>query len=308
MYKILSFDGGGIKGIVTLTLLQRLEQQAPGFVSRADFYAGTSTGGIIALGLAAGKTIQELLDLYLQNGAKIFDDSWLKDIVHLGDLIGARYDQGNLQKILNDQFGSLKLGELNKRVLIPSFDLDQVDPRNPKAHRWSPKFFHNFPGTDSDGELSVVDVALDTSAAPTYFPAHDGFIDGAVLANNPAMAAVAQTQDNRAQINPRPALNELLVLSVGTGTVLSFIKGQNNDWGIAQWAQPLINLLLDASMGIADYQCRQILRDRYRRLAPAFPPGVNIRIDEWQRAQDLVDFADQADLGDVAAWLQQTGW
>jgi len=308
MYKIISFDGGGIKGIVTLALLQRLEQQVPGFVSRADFYAGTSTGGIIALGLAAGKNLQELLDLYVKDGVKIFDDSWLKNIIHLGDIIGARYDQRNLQKILVDKFGNLKLEDLNKRVLIPSFDLDHVDPANPQTHCWNPKFFHNFPGTDSDGELTVVDVALDTSAAPTYFPAHDGFIDGGVLANNPTMAAVAQTQDNRAQINPRPALNELLVLSVGTGTVLSFIKGENNDWGIAQWAQPLINVLLDASMGIADYQCRQILRDRYRRLAPAFPPGVNIRLDEWQRAQDLVDFANRADLGDVAAWLKQTGW
>jgi len=308
MYKILSFDGGGIKGIVTLTLLQRLEQQVPGFVSRADFYAGTSTGGIIALGLAAGKSIQELLDLYVKDGAKIFDDSWLKDVIHLGDIVGARYDQGNLQKILRDKFGNLKLEDLNKRVLVPSFDLDRVEPANPQTHCWSPKFFHNFPGADSDGELSVVDVALETSAAPTYFPAHDGFIDGGVLANNPALAAVAQTQDERAQINPRPALHELLVLSVGTGTVLSFLKGKNNDWGIIQWARPLINLLLDASMGIADYQCRQILRDRYRRLSPTFSPGVNIRLDEWQRAQDLVDFANRADLGDAAAWLRRTGW
>ncbi|MGA2181249.1 MAG: patatin-like phospholipase family protein [Verrucomicrobiota bacterium] len=308
MYKILSFDGGGIRGIVTLTLLQRLEQQVPGFVSRADFYAGTSTGGIIALGLAAGKSIQELLDLYMKNGKQIFDDSWLKDIVHIGDIIGAKYDQKGLEKILGEEFGNLTLAQLNKRVLIPSFDLDYVDPQNPKTHSWSPKFFHNFPGTDSDGKQSVVDVALDTSAAPTYFPAHDGFIDGGVLANNPTMAAVAQTQDSRAQIKPRPALNELLVLSVGTGTVLNFIKGKDNDWGIAQWAQPLINLLLDASMGIADYQCRQILRNNYRRLAPDFPPNVNIKLDEWQRAQDLVDFANKANLGDIAAWLKQTGW
>ena len=136
MYKILSFDGGGIRGIVTLTLLQRLEQQVPGFISRADLYAGTSTGGIIALGLAAGKTIPALLDIYLKDGAKIFDDSWLKDIVHLGDIVGARYDQGNLRKILKDQFGSMRLADLHKRVLVPSFDLDHVDPENPRTHSW----------------------------------------------------------------------------------------------------------------------------------------------------------------------------
>jgi len=308
MYKILSFDGGGIRGIVTLTLLQRLEQQVPGFVSRADLYAGTSTGGIIALGLAAGKSLQELLELYVNNGEAIFDDSWLKDVVHIGDVIGAKYDQKNLKKLLDGQFGDLTLAQLKKRVLIPSFDLDYVDPQSPDEHTWGPKFFHNFPGSDSDGDLPVVDVALDTSAAPTYFPAHDGFVDGGVVANNPTMAAIAQTQDDRAQINPRPALGDLRVLSVGTGTVLSFIKGKNNDWGIAQWAEPLISLLLDASMGIADYQCRQILRDNYRRLAPVFAPGVNIKLDEWQRAQDLIDFADQADLGDIATWLQQSSW
>lgn len=308
MYKILSFDGGGIRGIVTLALLQRLEQQVPGFVARADLYAGTSTGGIIALGLAAGKTIQELLSLYVDNGKAIFDDSWLRDLVHMGDVIGAKYDQKNLGNILDGLFAEKTLAQLNKRVLIPSFDLDCIDPQAPEEHTWSPKFFHNFPGSDSDGDLSVVDVALNTSAAPTYFPSHDGFIDGGVVANNPTMAAVAQTQDGRAQIDPRPAISDLRVLSVGTGTVLGFIKGKTNDWGVAQWAEPLVSLLLDASAGIADYQCSQLLRDNYRRLAPVFDPGVNIKLDEWERAQDLINFGNQADLGDTAAWLKKTGW
>jgi patatin-like phospholipase/acyl hydrolase len=204
---------------------------------------------------------------------------------------------------------------LPKRVLIPSFDLDCVDPAAPDQHTWSPKFFHNFPGVDSDGDQTVVEVALDTSAAPTYFPSHNGFIDGGVVANNPTLAAVAQTQDDRAEIDPRPTLNQLQVLSIGTGTVLEFIKGADNDWGVAQWAEPLISLLLDASMGIADFQCRQILADDgYRRLAPVFAPGVNIKLDAWQRAQELIDFANQAPLadtsglGDIAAWLKKINW
>ncbi len=307
MYRILSFDGGGIRGIVTLTLLQRLEQEVPGFVSRADLYSGTSTGGIIALGLAAGKSIQELLSLYVTKGEKIFDDSWLKDVVDLGDLLGAQYSQDNLHGILQDLFGDLTLAQLSKRVLIPSFDLDCVDPAQPEKHAWSPKFFHNFPGSDSDGTETVVDVALDTSAAPTYFPSHKGYVDGGVLANNPTMAAVAQTQDLRAQIEERPRLDQLLVLSVGTGTVLSAIKG-DVDWGVAQWAKPITNLLMDASMGIADYQCRQLLRNHYRRLAPDFPPNVNIKLDDWKRSQELIDFANSSSLGDLPDWLKSTGW
>jgi patatin-like phospholipase/acyl hydrolase len=307
MYRILSFDGGGIRGIVTLTLLQRLEQQFPGFVSRADLYAGTSTGGIIALGLAAGMTVDQLLNLYVMNGQKIFDDSWIRDVVHLGDVIGAQYSQENLEAILKNLFGAKTLDQLAKRVLIPSFDLDSVDPAKPGMHSWSPKFFHNFPGSDSDGAETVVDVALDTSAAPTYFPSHKGYVDGGVLANNPTMAAVAQTQDARAEITPRPALDELLVLSVGTGTVLTFIQG-DVDWGLAQWAKPITNLLMDASMGIADYQCRQILRDKYRRLAPDFPPNVNIKMDDWKRTQDLINFGNISSLGDIPDWLKRNGW
>ncbi len=209
MYKILSFDGGGIRGIVTLTILQRLEQHCPGFIKSADLYAGTSTGGIIALGLAAGKSVTDMLNLYVMNGQKIFDDSWLKDVVHLGDIIGAQYSQDNLQAILQGIFGNMTLGQLGKKVLIPSFDLDYTDPEHPDQHSWSPKFFHNFEGSDSDGSELVVDVALSTSAAPTYFPSHKGYIDGGVLANNPTMAAVAETQDARATILNRPGLNDL---------------------------------------------------------------------------------------------------
>ena len=75
-----------------------------------------------------------------------------------------------------------------------------------------------------------------------------------------------------------------------------------------------MSLLLDASMGIADYQCRMILRENYRRIAPVFPHDVNIKLDEWQRGQELLDFGNAAALedcwdgSDVAAWLKTAGW
>lgn len=312
MYRILSFDGGGIRGLVTLAILKRLEATVPNLIANVDLLAGTSTGGIIALGLAAGKSVDELTALYVDNGKDIFDDSWFDNIRDLGGLTGADYDQSNLEKILRRIFGPLRLQDLSKRVVIPAFDLD--NGAKPESKRtWDPKFFHNFPGNDTDGNESVVDVALDTSAAPTYFPSHAGFIDGGVVANNPSMAAVAQTQDDRNE-GANPKLGELVVLSIGTGRNLSYIKGQTLDWGLAQWAKPLVNLLLDASMGIEDYQCRQILRDNYRRIAPVFPQDTNIKMDEWQKSQDLIDFGNQAALADtwtgtdVAAWLKQVGW
>jgi len=307
MYRILSFDGGGIRGLVTLAMLKKIQDAAPRLISQADLVAGTSTGGIIALGLAAGKTVDELISLYLDNGDKIFDDSWLDNIIDLGGISGADYDQVNLKKILENSFGSLKLEGLAKKVLIPSFDLDN-EHEDPKKRTWKPIFFHNFPGDDSDGDETLVDVALCTSAAPTYFPSHNGYVDGGVVANNPSMAALTQTQDPRAELNPRPALGDIRMLSLGTGTILSYIKGKSHDWGYAQWVKPLINLLTDASMGIADYQCRQILREGYHRLAPVFPPKVNIMMDEWKRSKELIEFGNSADVAPAVQWLQKVGW
>jgi uncharacterized protein len=197
-------------------------------------------------------------------------------------------------------------------VLIPSFNLDDGDSDATKR-TWGPKFFHNFPGQDSDGDELVVDVALDTSAAPTYFPTHGTYIDGGVVANNPSLAAVAQTQDTR-NTDPIPAFGDIFLLSLGTGVNLSYVKGKNLDWGLAQLAKPLVSLLLDASMGIADYQCRYLLKANYRRIAPVFPSDTNIKLDDWKRAQDLIDFGttsaltDSGSGDDVVKWLKQIAW
>ena len=318
MYRILCFDGGGIRGLVTLALLKRLEAQIPGLIKNADLLAGTSTGGIIALGLAAGKSVDDMIALYRDNGKKIFDDTWLDDMRDIGGVAGADYDQKNLQRLLKGIFQDTRLRDLGKRVLIPSFNLDNGKPDSSKR-TWNPKFFHNFPGTDSDGtdasdgDESVVNVALDTSAAPTYFPSHGTYIDGGVVANNPSMAALTQTQDPR-NTDPAPALGDIFLLSLGTGTNLSFVKGKNLDWGMAQWVKPLVNLLMDASMGIADYQCRNILKNNYRRMAPVFPPNQNIKLDDWERAPELLAFGTNASLvdsssgDDVVQWLTRIGW
>ena len=143
MYRILSFDGGGIRGLVTLALLKRLEEQIPNLITKADLLAGTSTGGIIALGLAAGKSVDDLISLYRDNGQAIFDESWWDDIREVGGLAGADYDQKNLKKLLNGIFGNKQLKDLEKRVLIPSFNLDNGDKDQTKR-TWGPKFFHNF--------------------------------------------------------------------------------------------------------------------------------------------------------------------
>lgn len=301
-YRILSLDGGGIRGLLSLVLLDRIKRAVPGWLDKAELLAGTSTGGIIALGIAHGVPLADIRALYEQKGRDIFDDSWLDNLKDLGNVAGAQYGNKALTRELRRIFGETRLKDLGKRVLIPAFDLDN---ENPEASRrsWSPKFFHNFPGPDSDGDRLAYKVALYTSAAPTFFPAVDGYIDGGVFANNPSMAALAQTQDHRALKKP-PHHDRIALLSIGTGTSLMRIERKNLDWGQAQWIKPLLNIMMDGVMGVADYQCRQILGKRYHRLAPVFPPDQVIGLDAVDRIPDLVKFAEAVDISEAVQWLK----
>ena len=305
MYKILSIDGGGIRGLLTCTVMERLMEKVPGLLNNVDLIAGTSTGGIIALGLAHGLTPADLHKFYYERGKKIFDDTWLDDIRDLGGLAGAEYDSTHLKEELQDIFGNTSLKQLQRKVLISSFDLDN-EAQDEASRSWKPKFWHNFDGSDSDGDARVVDVALFTSAAPTYFPTADRFIDGGVIANNPSMAALAQALDARANTAQRPKLDDIVLLSLGTGQSLCRIEGKNLDWGIAHWARPLVSILIEGSVGVADYQCRQILGDRYFRLSPLFPPDKKFDMDDVGKMDDLVSFAKgNVGISMATEWLKK---
>ncbi|OQW95055.1 MAG: hypothetical protein BWK77_08245 [Verrucomicrobia bacterium A1] len=296
-YRILSLDGGGIRGIYTLTLLRRLDERVGGFLDKADLLAGTSTGGIIALGLAAGRPLDELRSFYEEHGQEVFSDSWADNIVDVGKIIGADYSNRNLKRILTDTFGSLKLKDLERKVLIPTFDLD---PGQQGGRTWKPKFFHNFTGRGSDGQEYVVDVAMRTSAAPTYFPSYQGYIDGGVVANNPGMAALAQALD---KATGGQKLEGVRLLSLGTGLVPQYIAGDRHDWGYAQWAKPIISVMMDGMMGVADYQCRKLLGRRYHRLAPVLPEPI--ALDAAAKVADLVRLAEAVKIADAARWIRR---
>jgi len=302
-YNILSIDGGGLRGIIPTIVLQRLsaEDELNSWLDSVDLFAGTSTGGLLALGLAHGLDLHVIRNIYETKGEKVFDDSLMDDILDLGRITGADYEIEGLEKELKKIFGQTKLADLNKSVLITAFDLDNESP-DPHSRTWKPKLFHNFPGSDSDGDLLAYKVALYTSAAPTYFPSVDGYIDGGVYASNPSMCALAQSQDSRIA-NP-PSMSDVVLLSVGTGISLVHIKGKELDWGYAQWAKPLIGLMLDGVSGIADYQCRQLLGERYHRLGPVFPSGVSVPMDEVKKVPYMVRFASNIDLTSTVNWLR----
>jgi uncharacterized protein len=310
-FRILSCDGGGIRGVLTAVLLNRLVgayptllQDRPGTIT---LFAGTSTGGILALGLAAGLTPAQIRDLYVVNGKLIFDSSWTRDVVELGGISGSKYDNVNLKQILQETFGAQKLKDLRSRVLIASFNLDN-QAADPSSRTWNPKFFHNFSGPDSDGESLAVDVAMSTSAAPTYFPSYGVYVDGGVIANNPSMAAIAQALDGRNQTGERATLGEIKLLSVGTGASLQYISGQDHDWGDAQWIKPILNVMMDGSVGVADFECKQLLGDRYCRVEPIFPAGKSFPMDDVSKVVDLMDLANSSDLTGAVAWLQASAW
>ncbi len=306
-YRIVSIDGGGIRGLVTTILLQRIIS-TPGlenFLDKFDLIAGTSTGGLLSLGISNGIDLEEIRKLYVEKGPDIFDDSWLDNLADLGKLRGADYSIKPLRKELKRIFGNTTLGQLklDKRVLITAFDLDNEDP-DPSRRKWKPKLFHNYPGENSDRDSLAADVGLYTSAAPTYFPSVDGYIDGGVYASNPSICALAQTQDKR--YKPNPPLKDILLFSVGTGTSLQYIKGKSLDWGYIKWIRPLIDLMFDGTAGIADYQCTQFLGSRYHRLGPVFPPGTTIPMDGVKRIRDMILFAESFHIGDTLEWLKKS--
>ena len=302
-YRVLSLDGGGLRGLISVRMLEQLssDPELEGWLDQVDLVAGTSTGGIIALGLAAGKPLAEIGDLYQETGKDIFDDSLWDDIKDLGKTIGANYSNKALKKELKKIFGAKKLGGLQKKVAITAFDLDNEATVNRK---WKPKIFHNYSGPGTDKQQLAVDVALYTSAAPTYFPSVDGYIDGGVFANNPSMVALTQAISNKNTAAEKAEIDEVVLLSVGTGLSHKYIKGKNLDWGYAQWVNPLIQILMEGVSGVSDYQSRQILGERYHRLQVIFDKKEKIDMDSVKKLDRMDHIGRTHDVSDAKKWIK----
>lgn len=294
-FRIISFDGGGIRGLVSLGILRRLQQDHQLLLEEADMFSGTSTGGIIALGLASGLNVDYLINMYLENGGKIFSRRWS----HALGLFGAKYTHRRLKQILVQTFAKMKLGDLKKKVLVPTFDLDNENDMG--IRRWKPKFFHNFDCPDADLEVPVWQVAMYTSAAPTYFKSYDGYVDGGVVANNSSMSAVVQALDRRH--NGTHMLGDLRLLSLGTGETSQYVEGNEVDFGMTSVAT-LMDMVLDGTEDVPHHQCKVLLAGNYRRLDPCNYKGY--AMDDWKKSDYFVKLGDSTDLGDVPEWLKTT--
>ena len=214
--------------------------------------------------------------------------------------MGADYASRNLRRELRRLFGDRTLRSLKRKVAIPAFDLDY---RGDKGRHWKPKIFHNYSGLGTDKDMAIAKVALYTASAPTYFPSADGFIDGGVFANNPSMIALSQAISQKNRANERAAVDEVVLLSVGTGESLKYIRGRKVDWGYAQWAKPLIEILMDGVAGISDYQCRQILQDRYHRLQVVFDENETIGLDAVDKLPRMDQIGRTHSVASTRRWI-----
>lgn len=306
-YRILSIDGGGIRGLLPIVLLQRLSQHPKlagiDWIRGAQLVSGTSTGGLIALGIAHRISLETLRGLY-ENGTKsIFQDSKWDNVRDLGSVRAAQYATTNLEQTVRELAGDTRLCDLAMRVLIPAFDLDN-EAADPNQRAWHPKLFHNIPGQDqADMNTSVVQVALYTTAGPTYFPVVDGYADGMIFANNPSMCALVKTQDPRNHVFDRPDLSRVMMLSLGTGEATRHIKGKSLDWGKLQWARPIVEAMTDAQTQIVHQQCQMLLNERYYRVSPKLPSNIDIGIDDVQRVPELLKIANSINLEPIVHWI-----
>ena len=312
-YRILSMDGGGIRGILTARLLERIAAERPGFLSQTDLFAGTSTGSILAICLARGAAVPTsgltpagLVALYRQHGKDIFRHDILRNISTLWGLAGARFSTGGRLSVFHEVVGDITLADLlPKHVLVATFQLDGENPLvSPIRHRspnWKAKFFHNYEGIDSDGTQKALDVMMRSSAAPTYFPIYEGFVDGGVVANNPSVCAL--TQAINVQTGGRRNIDDVALLSIGTGTRANRILSRNGNWGMLPWGFNLLDLIFESGSGLADYQCHQLLDTRYVRLNPDLKS--NIALDNVRAIDFLLQKADAADLTDALRLIDE---
>lgn len=297
-YRIMTFDGGGVRGSLMAALVKRLADEVPNLLEQVDLFAGTSTGSVVALSLASGINADTLVEFYSQENLRsAFSPAhwnWFRP----------KFTNKNFKNLLESHFpGNTTLKDLTKhRVMVTTFQL-----YDHKENDWYPHFIHNYPDDPKYLDELVVDCALRSAAAPTIFPSHQGFIDGGMIANNPSTPAIAVALRHE----PNLALSDICLLSVGTGSSPKIVETGTTHWGAVQWmlnpfhtpAEPLLNILFDGVVNADHFMSKQLLRDdRYLRLNP--PLAKQTSLDDWKAVPQLIQTANNFDLGKTIDWVK----
>lgn len=260
-FKVLSIDGGGIKGLYSARILQHFEEHFNCHISDYfDLICGTSTGGLIALGLSLKIPAAELVNFYEKSGPLIFPDRTKNWFIRKYDtfrqaLWRGKFNDDKLKAALETVFGERLIGESHNLLCIPSYTITEARP-------WIFKYDHT--NLTRDNKTPYVDVALATSAAPTYFPVaeighydYKQFIDGGVWANNPTL--VGYIEALKYFVGEGKEFDSLKILSLSS---LSVTGGEKT--GIARrrpfikWKNKLFETSMTGQSLFTDYFMTQV--------------------------------------------------
>jgi uncharacterized protein len=270
-FRILSVDGGGIRGLVPALVLADLEHRLESITGTwrplADYFhlfSGTSTGGLISLGLTApgpgGKPAmnsRQLVELYRERGPQIFPTRlrWLRT---LRGFVMPKFSNRALRRAVEDEIGTAPLSTALRELVITAYDMTDDRPRFFK--RWTA-------GHEGRPDPPLADVAMATASAPTYLPPWEidgkALVDGGVFAANPTVAAIAEALKREADdLVP----HELFVVSLGTGYhPTTFAQGLLRSWGALAWIWPrgsgpaLLHAMLTGQSASADHWAHMLV-------------------------------------------------
>lgn len=288
IFKILSIDGGGIRGIFPAHILQCIHDRIEiDLFNHFNMFAGTSTGSIIAAGIACGKKPNELVTLYKTHGETIFSET-IKSYVpkKWKQAKHAAYQNTMLKNLLNMEFDEIKLGDIKKPLLIPATDIG-----NGGVHVFKSNYSRDF---TRDKNVFLKDAVLASCSAPTFFdPVKvDNYLlsDGGIWANNPALAAVID-----AQYRLGFDLKNIRVLSLGTGqSRTAYGTDKQKEWGLLNgWkGKEFISFLLSLqAQSTQNYL--QLMLGKEQLLRLDFESDNPLPMDDVSIIDDLISRADR---------------
>lgn len=278
-FKILAIDGGGIRGLYSAKLLQVLEARSKTpIVDHFDMVCGTSTGGLIALALAMGFPAAEITNFYKLHGPEIFPRMlplWGK----VKQLIGrGKYSNEPLRKVLEELFGDRRVGDSKCLMCITSYSVT-------KARPYIFRFDHPEGNLARDNGVRCVDVALATSAAPTYFPVvkihgnSEQLIDGGICANNPAIVGLMEAL--RYFVGKDKAYDRVEILSVETvGAHVGKRLETRLAKGAVHWREDLVTCFMEGQARMTDFALRQLSETGFIPLSYVRLEGRDVSPDQ----------------------------
>lgn len=296
--KILSIDGGGIRGIIPAVVLNYLEEKTGRKVHEMfDFIAGTSTGGLLTLLVNKVNPLsgRALLSLYEGEQAKVIFPDVKHPIKKM--LKGPKFEIEGIEKILNFIAGGLTLKDTIKPCLVTTFHTEQG----------CAEFFTNYEKRYE--KIKIAKAARATSAAPTYFePVYiDGFgtyIDGGVAANNPALCAYVEVLKLLRKEGINPYSKKIIVISLGTGVLkLSHTYNEMKNWSAIKWITdgPILDMFYEGNSTTVEYQLRQLLpKEDYFRFQAYLPQD-----EKGMKEMDNADSENIAKLKSLAEFYMQ---